>query len=137
MKDKLSIEKTFRDFQETLRADAEDQYTGFLLEFVGRVLSATMALGKEGFAPVMSFTVYVKQVGQGGFKMILRPSRSSNPEAYEALKLGEFGQGIMDAFKRYAIETCGMTPVIDERDDLRKQGTGMGVVEQWSYTNKK
>lgn len=131
-KEEIPIEKTFGDFLELLEADAADAYTGFLFQFIQEIVASTMNLGKGGFAPVLNFTVYAKQTGIGdGFEMIIRPSRSSNPEGYEALKLDQFANRVMEAFKAYAVETCGMTPVIDEREDLRKQISGDAVVEQW------
>ena len=108
----VPTEKIFGDFLELLEADSKDQYTGFLFKFIEQVLASTMNLGKDGYAPVMNFTLYARQVGmKGGFEMIFRPSRTTAEDVYRELKLGEFGQNIMDAYEKYAIETWGMTPV--------------------------
>ena len=122
-KEDVSTEKIFRDFLELLEKDRADLYTGFLFEFISQVVAHTMEMGKQGYAPVMNFTLSARQKGVDGFEFICHPSRSKGEEVYQKLKLAEFGLKVMAAFESFAIETWGMTPVIDEREDLR------GVVE--------
>ena len=139
MKSKKDIppEKIFGDFLELLERDSSNLYTGFLFEFISQVIAHTMSFGNQGYAPVMNLTLYARQKGVDGFELICRPSRSASEEVYQKLKLGEFGQKIMDAYKSFAIETWGMTPVIDEREDLRNQGVGEDIILQWKDVTKK
>ena len=131
MNEEIPTEKIFGDFLELLEADSQDQYTGFLFKFITQIIAQTMNLGKDGFAPLLNFTVYAKQAGVDGFELIVRPSRCSDPDSYQALKLGAFGNKIMEAFKSYAIENWGMTPVVDEREDLRAEIDPTDIVAQW------
>lgn len=134
----VPTEKIFGDFLELLEKDSEDQYTGFLVKFIEQIVAQTMNFGKQGYAPVMNLTLYARQVGVDGFELICRPSRSANEEVYQKLKLDEFGQKLMDAFEKYAIETWGMTPVIDEREDLRGSvKVGCDAIDQWGHVVKK
>jgi hypothetical protein len=124
--------KIFGDFLELLERDSEDLYTGFLFEFISQVVAHTMNLGKDGYAPVLNVTLYARQKGVDGFELICRPSRSADEEVYQKIKLGELGQGFMDAFESFAIKTWGMTPVVDEREDLRGVvKLAHDAVEQW------
>jgi hypothetical protein len=129
----VPTEKIFGDFLELLEIDSEDLYTGFLFKFISQLVAHTMGLGKEGFAPVLNITLYARQKGVDGFELFCRPSRSVDEEVYKKLKLGELGQKFMDAFESYAVKTWGMTPIIDEREDLRGVvKSGHDAVDQWS-----
>ena len=128
----IPTEKIFGDFLELLEKDSEDLYTGFIFNFISQLIAQTMKFGKEGYAPVLNMTLYARQRGVDGFELICRPSRSLDGEVYAALKLGELGQGFMDAFESFAVKTWDMTPVIDEREDLRGVvKSAYDAVDQW------
>ena len=132
-KENVTSEKIFADFLGLLEKDKADLYTGFLFEFISEVVAHTMDLGKQGYAPVMNFTLSARQKGVDGFELICHPSRSKGEEVYQKLKLAEFGIKVMAAFESFAIETWGMTPVIDEREDLRGViEAANDAVDQWS-----
>jgi hypothetical protein len=128
----VPTEKIFGDFLELLERDSEDLYTGFLINFISQLVAHTVSFGVEGYAPVLNVTLYARQKGVDGFELICRPSRSVDEEVYQKIKIAELGQGFMDAFKDFAQKTWGMTPVIDEREDLRGVvKSAHDAVDQW------
>ena len=119
----VPTEKIFGDFLELLEQDEADQFAGHLFQFIKQVLASTMELGKEGYSPALNFTVYARHRGTDQTEIIMRPSRTSSMEMFMTLKLDKMGEKLKTAMAEYAKEAWGMTPVIDEREDLR------GVVE--------
>ena len=112
-------EELFQDFLELLDRDSQDQYVGFLFEFIRKVLESTMDLGKNGFAPVMGVTLYAKDT-TGKTEIVFHPYMSANIEIYQMLKLGVFSEKLKTAINDYGKEVWGMTP-IDERNDIKDQ----------------
>ena len=119
----VPTEKIFGDFLELLERDGADQFVGHLFQFIKQVLASTMELGREGYSPALNFTVYARHRGTDKTEIIMRPSRTSSMEMFMTLKLDKMGEKLKTAMAEYAKEAWGMTPVIDEREDLR------GVVE--------
>jgi len=124
--DKETIEQMFLNLMSLLKRDKADQYTGFLFQFVEQVLANTMKLGAEGYAPVLSFTLYAKHTSgmsadMDNTEMIFRPSKTTNLEIFHALNLSDFEQRIMDAFAGYCTEVWGMT-AIDDKGEMRLDG---------------
>ena len=142
-KDDRSMEKIFGDFLELLEKDSEDQYTGFLFNFITEVLAHTMDLGKQGYAPMLNFTMSAKQSGMNAdgtsnIEIIFHPTRSTDQETYKLLGLDVLGKKIGDAVAEYGKEVWGMIPVVDVREDLRGNiKTGQTAMAQWavSYTH--
>ena len=122
-RESVTSEKIFADFLELLKRDKADQFAGHLFQFIKQVLASTMELGKEGYSPALNFTVYARHRGTDQTEIIMRPSRTSSMEMFMTLKLDKMGEKLKTAMAEYAKEAWGMTPVIDEREDLR------GVVE--------
>ena len=132
-KESVPTEKIFGDFLELLERDEADQFAGHLFQFVKEVLASTMNLGKEGYSPALNFTVYARNSGAGKTEIIMRPSRTSSMEMFMALKLDNLGDKLKTAMAEYAKEAWGMTPVIDEREDLRGVvEAANNAVDQWS-----
>ena len=114
----VKTEQIFKDFLETLEKDENDEYLGYLIQFITEILGGTMSLAKDGYAPVVGLTLYARQHGGDQFEIIFRPHMSSNFEVYQKLKLSDFNQGLKDTIAKYAMEVWGMTPA-DERNDVR------------------
>ena len=132
-RESVTSEKIFADFLELLKRDKADQFAGHLFQFIESVLASTMDLGKDGFSPALNLTVYARQRGMDKTEVIMRPSRTSSMEMFMTLKLDNLGEKLKIAMAEYAKEAWGMTPVIDEREDLRGVvEAAHDAVDQWS-----
>ena len=129
----VKTEQIFKDFLENLENDKDDNYLGFLVQFITEITGSTMELGTDGYAPVVGVTLYAKQIPGGKFEIKFRPHMSSNMEIYRELKIEDFNQRLKDAIYKFAVEVWGMTPV-DERNDVREsvQATA-DFTAQWGY----
>ncbi len=131
----ITTEKMFTDFVELLKTDSEDKYTGHLFRFIQHVLESTestMDLGKNGFSPVLNFTVYAKQFEEK-MEIVLRPSRSASREMHNKLQMVVLTQKLCDAINEYGKEAWGMTP-IDERQDIQDVTlSGVDAMAQWGH----
>lgn len=132
----VKTEQIFKDFLETLEKDENDEYLGYLIQFITEILGGTMSLAKDGYAPVVGLTLYARQHGGDQFEIIFRPHMSSNFEVYQKLKLSDFNQGLKDSIYKYATEVWGMLPS-DERNDARDSVQAASDFKiQWGHLNE-
>ena len=116
VKEDETIEEQYQAFLDMLEKDKEK--VPFLIKFIGRMAYDTMSLGEQGYQPIFSVSMFVRQGPGDKVDILVRPIRTPDQKTFEIFAFQRMVELMNEAFKKYGQEIWGMTP-IDEKEESR------------------
>lgn len=100
----MTDEELVRIFLKMLKED--ENKAAYLFHHIQEVVNSSAAMGKEGYQPIVMFTLYARESG-GVTEFKFRSARTGSQDLYHRFKLKRLGELINDAWVRHGNETFG------------------------------